>query len=561
MKQTLLYFITLFALQICFAQNISLPFRSERTLLTRSEDVIRLTIKEVPISVNLFVKEPGGNDENSEQLKDTLISGNKKSGTLMLNIFFNGIRRDSTLKLVLLKKSGDLYDRSDTLVFKNQFGQLEVENPKSIDNFTFVDATMLSSGKPIDFRKEIPPINESKSIKYRYIYDYLTGNTYLLKRGTDLSYKKRFSPSVGTEFKVEVINYNKNEDLKIKYAFDDDNTEYDANFLKLFDSSPKPTAKIDSATKASSSSASDSVNKVKLIDTLQLLNNLNAQLKDYIENYIVNSSNIYDHIENVNTIKSRIVDAFQIENPSSDMVGDLEKKINKSNSKQVEAFNLFKTFYDILLKKKPIIFAPARIKNVDNYRFDIINKTSSDTLLSRSYKTSFGIKVDVSTGVFMTKLQDFDYIFKTENTTYRTDPAVASTQRDTSGRVVVRQKAKNYDLGFGLISHVYPRIGDYVNLSFSTGLILKTDANINLLAGLSLLLGRERRFIATFGYAWGKVKRLSSEIDENLNRIGNAEYGKPRFYPSSEYSNIPYAENITEKAFFFGFSYNLGTVK
>jgi hypothetical protein len=187
-----------------------------------------------------------------------------------------------------------------------------------------------------------------------------------------------------------------------------------------------------------------------------------------------------------------------------------------------------------------IYIQPIQVVNSDITLLKIIyrkdDKAQNDVYREVMLKNRYGFKLDFSTGFIGTGLRD-------EN--YRLVPT-PGTVRDTS--TIVEDPKGSFAIGFAIMTHAYVRTGERVNLALNTGLMLNSsNQTINYLAGLSLPLGLEQRLVISGGWAFGKVKRLTTGFEPD----------KP--YPASQLNlsaGVPYTEKW-RSSYYFGVSYNL----
>ena len=198
-----------------------------------------------------------------------------------------------------------------------------------------------------------------------------------------------------------------------------------------------------------------------------------------------------------------------------------------------------KAIYDSLNARRTIVVQPFQVSNNDLTLLNIIyTNTDSKKQVSRDIvlKNRAGFKLDFSTGFIGTGLRD-------EN--YRLIPAPGAGN-DSS--VLINDDKGRFAIGFGLLAHAYVRSGERINVAINTGIMLNgSNQTVNYIAGLSVPLGLEQRFIISGGAAFGKIKRLT------------AGYATGVSYPSSILNlsaGVPYTEKWSS-SWYIGVSYNL----
>ena len=142
---------------------------------------------------------------------------------------------------------------------------------------------------------------------------------------------------------------------------------------------------------------------------------------------------------------------------------------------------------------------------IQNKDYSVITIEEYDGTLLRdkqsySFRNKGGIKFDVSTGFFVTGLKDESYILKND-----TLPNKGIITREASGDLRV---------GLGVLAHLHSRWNGVLNLGVSGGFELDNDAKVGYLAGGSLFLGRDQKFVLSRGVVFGKSATLSNAYNE-----------------------------------------------
>lgn len=150
----------------------------------------------------------------------------------------------------------------------------------------------------------------------------------------------------------------------------------------------------------------------------------------------------------------------------------------------------------------------------DEMAFDI--RISSDKLLpcnnqtkvslSETYAAKGGFKVDFSTGIF----------FSSGNDDFMGRELEYKKQTDSTKTIVAKDGGKRAVIGVGALMHGYWRTGGCMNVGFGAGLSTTAafDA-LNFHLGLSLLCGREDRFVITGGITMREAEILDKQYDYN----------------------------------------------
>lgn len=137
-----------------------------------------------------------------------------------------------------------------------------------------------------------------------------------------------------------------------------------------------------------------------------------------------------------------------------------------------------------------------------------------------------GIKVDVSTGLFYSFIDQPSYSIRKDSTIVKSSKGADSTASRYGS--IIKEGGSAGKMGFATMVHFYSRWGTSVNvaLSFGAGLTLIDDPQLRYMAGASLLFGRTNRVALTFGYMAGRVKQLSDVYlneDESFRKVPFAD--------------------------------------
>ncbi|RFS19482.1 hypothetical protein DVR12_22880 [Chitinophaga silvatica] len=168
-----------------------------------------------------------------------------------------------------------------------------------------------------------------------------------------------------------------------------------------------------------------------------------------------------------------------------------------------------------------------RIRNQDEINITL-NKYRDGVLVTpqyealRTYKTSGGFKLDFSVGLFGSALMDLSYAAVTTpyiDTIRFRDPSGA-VRTDTMGidstnRYKITKDGKgNFNIGPAVLMHFYWRTGIDINVGGTVGLSINQSGQPRYLLGGSLLLGRDSRWVISYGGAFGTVKALGTGLNE-----------------------------------------------
>lgn len=361
-----------------------------------------------------------------------------------------------------------------------------------------------------------------------------------------------FAPRVGSQLNFQVINFRLTENLKI-LSDSADLFAVSSSFQSVLTAQMNATILKPPAGEAVAEDEGEKGPEAAGAgeeDSAQLVKRLYTELRDYVTAFMGSPCTIDQHMKvNAPRIYSRIARQFKLSGSSNDIITGLTNKFKDTPQQQLadDAVALLKSLDGL----KPLAYATPRLGNRDYYHIKVVNG-SNEVVASQNIRTSFGLKIDFSGGLFITGLKDYNYIFKDTSIMY--SPETNTAQRDTSGRIIVRETDNKVNLGFGFLAHVYPRISSNYNIGLATGFMATTNLDLNVLLGGSLMLqslfGENTRIALTGGVIWGKVNRLSKAVYEGLKM----ENGKPIFYPTS--INTPSVVKVWERSWFFGITYN-----
>lgn len=144
-----------------------------------------------------------------------------------------------------------------------------------------------------------------------------------------------------------------------------------------------------------------------------------------------------------------------------------------------------------------------------------------------TYRVSGGLKFDVSTGAFVSGLR---------NEAYALNPVSDSTNQ------IVAERRGSARVGTGILAHLHTRCNFPVNIGLSGGFEINADARIGYLAGVSLFLGYDRKFVISGGVVASKKNELSNVY-------------MPNEIIRREITAVPMVE-VWAGGWFWGLSYN-----
>ena len=203
---------------------------------------------------------------------------------------------------------------------------------------------------------------------------------------------------------------------------------------------------------------------------------------------------------------------------------------------------------------------------------------SSSYFFADTFMVSGGLKIDVSTGIFLNGQANNIYVLAPHPYQYkgRADTVITSSGQidtiftgkilDTTGYLIQKNKPK-LSYSAGLLVHVYPRTGLPVNIGFATGITISNNNSspIQLMAGLSLMFkALGSRVSITGGIVYGPIKTISTvaekyiwnETNDPDKKLYESKHDLPSFYTGS--SDIPTYDRWSH-SWFVGVSYNFAS--
>ncbi len=240
----------------------------------------------------------------------------------------------------------------------------------------------------------------------------------------------------------------------------------------------------------------------------------------------------------------------------------LIKQIESNYSKIVSKTTRFRVFTKQL-----------QVPNKDELSVAVRTKNNTVSLMKRNFDISRGLKIDFSTGIFHSGITSSDFVLDNIKLSYKeTRDTIVSGGRDslmytgrvvdTTSKIISENIKKSFSAGFML--HVYTRTGSYVNGGLAAGVILN-QSQIQILLGTSLMFkAGSNRFALSFGFARGRQKTLSSELQKfqgqeiTINKIYNSKRELPQFYTGTENINT-YTFEKWKTSYFIGLTYNFAS--
>ncbi|MCD0467244.1 hypothetical protein [Flavobacterium sp. ENC] len=185
-------------------------------------------------------------------------------------------------------------------------------------------------------------------------------------------------------------------------------------------------------------------------------------------------------------------------------------------------------------------------KNIDVVKINVKKYplTGDPTPIITPYNIwiSGGLKLDVSAGIYMTSLNDYEY--STEDVTIQQGTTTVTQQK------IYLNNKNQLDFGVGGMLNISPRGGTWVKPALNIGTLITTSQKLQILAGGGVIFGKEERVIFHGGLALGFRNKIESRY-----KIDGQES-----YDLGANKNVP-TTNSFGTGYFFGITYNFNKIK
>ncbi|MCC6817170.1 MAG: hypothetical protein IT267_12215 [Saprospiraceae bacterium] len=210
----------------------------------------------------------------------------------------------------------------------------------------------------------------------------------------------------------------------------------------------------------------------------------------------------------------------------------IEMDITFSNVRNEEGIKRFKEISTPSIRTSTEQTYPLlsfRVEDFDYTNIKVIVSTDSMNKQERIYKfrNHGGIKFDVSTGFMGTNVRDRSYIL--------VDSANSTNK-------VTQERSSAFRGGMCLLAHLHSRNHCNWNFGGTIGFELNQDTKLSYIAGGSILLGRDQKFVISLGGLMSKVDRLSKayylgqRVDKSLTVLPTVKVWKLGWFCSISYN-------------------------
>lgn len=381
-------------------------------------------------------------------------------------------------------------------------------------------------------------------------------NDYLQRRWINL-------PNVGQELTFEVTNVNP---FKYDITLTDEAISFNTEAPSFLTAAFTPKDGINAAADGTKKKVSDSLTLLEALENLDTA--LNSKLTEFR-----NAGDCFNPCTHITKAVGIIVKYFEA-NLGYKNQGNLESFLTtlinqtfdpeKDSAKIKELNDIVKKYYDFRNSAVGTFsYRIPQLKNVDQYLFKL-NITPKEgvkagaRVLNQDIAVDVlgGFKVDVTSGLFFTKLVDERYLLRGDSTVIRTSSGYADSIIYNRRNKVIRENGSNWDFGVAAFFHFYPKITSRVNLSFTlgAGTSLSEKPKLRYLAGGTLLIGKTNRIGLTYGVAMGFAEQLSDRYNDQKDAQGNiytsqadTKIDMKKYFKTSSFIALTYSIPLVKK--------------
>lgn len=501
-------------------------------------------------------------------VNNSRIQGTMKEGNLVFKLtdLFTGTRY----------KAIQLVNAVDTSCYSSSFYITEkrIVSRRNLKTTTKKDPTGLLPDLNLPhYTIGTDPCNSCEPQGNKIIYDFSSNSLKNLKtqNSTSRAFEKDYLnsrwtklPRVGEELVFEVTNVNP---FKYDITLTDEPVSYNTEAPAFLTTAFSPKEGISAASEDETDSL-DAI-KEKFVEALNKLNNaLDSKIAEFR-----NGGDCFNPCALIRPAVEVIVKYFT-DNLGFDKQTTLEGYLTsmidnnfdaKADSAKIKELNaVVKKYYDFRNSAVGTFsYRIPQLKNVDQYLFKL-NITPKEgvqagaRVLNQDIAVDVlgGFKVDVTSGLFFTKLADEKYILRGDSTVIRTASGYADSIVFNRRNKVIRENGSDWDFGVAAFFHFYPKISSKLNMSFSlgAGTTLSEKPKLRYLAGGSLLIGKTNRIAFTYGMTMGFVDQLSNRYSDQKDALGNiytsqtdTKIDMKKYFKTSPFISLTYSIPLMKK--------------
>lgn len=296
----------------------------------------------------------------------------------------------------------------------------------------------------------------------------------------------------------------------------------------------------------------------KLMDTRPSIDFFEAEL-------LILNENIKT-ILNLDAVSRSTIQAHadQMLEEAKSLEGEAEQQVRQWAAQVRQAAELYHRLINITYEVRSVALQPGEH---DLVVFNMEVKKDGAVIHDQPYRVPVrgGIKIDASTGLVFTGLQNFSYATRdttVSDTTFFRTPDFQTTDSitaitPTTQKIITRADPGIGDLGLGLMAHFYSRNTIFginlcapgsrcinnISAGLNLGVVTTADLSPRFMFGVSLIFGLQQRFILSGGLSAGKVKRLAPGLE-----IGGLLESSTSVVPTND---------VTHDSWYISFTFNL----
>lgn len=256
-------------------------------------------------------------------------------------------------------------------------------------------------------------------------------------------------------------------------------------------------------------------------------NALNTELKQLsvqltsLENTLASASDCVDICLLKREIKDEVEKYFRSKftiQPNDDLVSILVATVDKlADAEKSNGKKIILQYVKFINVTNYVSYYIPKVKNVDSYVFTLsiipkVGASSNGIVYKQPIEVSTvgGVKFDLSPGFFVTNLSDAKINLRPDSSVIRNSYGGDSIVYNRRNQITQEDTKGFSDLGFAGFLHIYPRLSDIINVSFSLGVgtTISNKPKPRYLAGINLIAGMKQRFSIGAGFAAGNVEVL-----------------------------------------------------
>lgn len=205
-----------------------------------------------------------------------------------------------------------------------------------------------------------------------------------------------------------------------------------------------------------------------------------------------------------------------------------------------------------------------QVPNADELSIGIRTKNVAKALYHHDFPIKGGLKIDFSTGVFVTGLNSVNFVTSSQRFLFK--DSARGLSRDTTGNLIGHDTRK-FNFNTGLMVHIYPRTGRLWNVGGVAGVVINNGDFNMMLGGSAMFRMGKARFSLVGGLAIGKEKMLDANQQQYLHTASMNPPGKvyvqnsddnrlPRFFTETNISTY----DKLKLSWFMGITYNFASL-